>query len=86
MVKKKLNEIPPDIRKLSFEEALNELEEIVQQLESGNIGLEESISTYSRGNMLKMHCQNKLAAAREKVEQIDIASDGNIGIKPLDQN
>lgn len=62
--------IPPDIKKLSFEDALEALEEIVQRLESGEVSLEESIDIYSRGTHLKTHCEQKLQSAREKVERI----------------
>lgn len=59
-----------DIDKMSFEEAMRELETIVQRLESGEIDLEESIEIYSRGNRLKQHCEAKLKAAQSKVEKI----------------
>ena len=63
-------DIPADIRALSFERALEDLEEIVRRLESGEVSLEESITTYTRGTQLKRHCEAKLDAAREQVEQI----------------
>ena len=55
---------------MSFEEAMRELETIVQRLESGDIDLEESIEIYSRGTKLKQHCEAKLKAAQSKVEKI----------------
>ena len=84
MRSKKPHEIPADIRRMSFEKALEELEEIVRSLEGGEIDLEDSISTYTRGTMLKRHCEAKLTAAREKVEQIELAPDGTVIANPVD--
>jgi len=55
---------------MSFEEALAELEEIVTQLESGDIALEESITIYTRGNQLRAHCEAKLKNAQAQIEKI----------------
>ena len=49
-----MSEIPSDIQKLSFEKALAELEEIVDNLESGSTDLEKSIEFYTRGSHLEM--------------------------------
>ena len=68
--------IPADIRKLSFEKALQELEEIVRRLEGSEVSLEESIATYTRGTQLKRHCESKLASAREQVERIELKPGG----------
>ncbi len=61
---------PADIASLSFEQALAELEAIVQKLESGQAPLEESIAMYERGARLKAHCESRLEAARLRVEKI----------------
>mgnify|MGYP001071291712 CR=1 FL=1 len=58
------------VSQLSFEEALQELEGIVRALESGDTSLENAISQYERGTMLKKHCEQKLADARMKVDQV----------------
>ncbi len=55
---------------LSFEEALTELEEILHQIEEGDIGLDEAIAQYARANLLQKHCEAKLQQARLKVAQI----------------
>ena len=55
-----MTKIPDDIKKLSFEKAMEELSEIVENLESGNIDLEKSIEYYTRGSQLRAHCQQKL--------------------------
>lgn len=58
------------VDKMSFEEALAELEGIVRQLEAGEVELEKSIAIYERGAALKAHCDARLKSAELKVEQI----------------
>ena len=71
-----------DIAALSFEDALRELEGIVQQLERGQIKLDEAISAYERGAALKKHCEAKLAEAKAKVDRIVVAVDGSVTSEP----
>jgi len=68
----------PDIGAMGFEEALEELEGIVRQLEAGRFRLDESISAYERGAALKRHCEAKLSEAKAKVEKIALAADGSL--------
>jgi exodeoxyribonuclease VII small subunit len=82
----KKSNISPDITKLSFEEALEQLEEIVNKLEDGSINLEESIDEYTRGVHLKNHCETKLKEATLKVEQITIDKDGKFSTKEFIKN
>ena len=79
-----MGEIPSDIQKLSFEKALAELEEIVDNLESGSTDLEKSIEFYTRGSYLKAHCQQKLDDAVLKLEEIKLSSDGKVSKKEID--
>ena len=72
------------VEKLSFEEALKELEAIVEKLERGDAPLEESITVYQRGAALKAHCEGKLKAAQLKVEKIVLDAGGNAGTEPFD--
>ena len=72
-----------DIARLSFEEALAELEKIVRQLEGGQGALEQAIDAYQRGVLLKRHCERKLAEAQAKIEQIAIAPDGTVTAEPM---
>jgi len=65
-----------DVGKLSFEEAMSALEDVVRQLESGNVPLEQSISLYEHGAKLKAHCEAKLKDAETKVAQITQGADG----------
>ena len=62
--------IPKDIADLNFEDALSQLEEIVRDLEAGQVKLDEAVKSYDRGAMLKRHCETKLADARMKIEKI----------------
>lgn len=59
-----------DIKNLSFEEAIRELEGIVKRLESGQSTLESAIADYSRGSVLRAHCEKKLTEAKLKIEKI----------------
>ncbi len=67
-----------DVSKLSFEEALKELEGIVDKLERGDVLLEQSIEIYERGAALKSHCEAKLKSAELKVEQIVQGAGGKV--------
>ncbi len=73
-----------DIDALSFEDALKELERIVQTLESGQAPLEESISVYERGALLKAHCEKNLEAARLRVEKVVLAQGTPTGVEPAE--
>lgn len=70
-----------DNSKLSFEEALNELETIVRRLEEGTSSLEESLKDYERGSALRLHCEAKLKEAQTKVEKIILAKDGTVAME-----
>ena len=78
------SKIPADIRKLSFEDALAEMEDIVRRLESGQVKLEDAIDSYARGASLKKHCEAKLKEAKARVDKIVLAPDGGIGTEPAD--
>lgn len=64
------------VKDMSFEEAMAELENVVGQLESGNVDLENSIKLYERGAALKAHCEARLKAAEEKVAAITLDENG----------
>ena len=59
-----------DIKELSFERALKELETIVSRLERGDVELEESIAIYERGEALRDHCDRLLKQAEAKGEKL----------------
>jgi exodeoxyribonuclease VII small subunit len=73
-----------DIKEMSFEQAMRELETIVRKLESGQGELETAIKDYERGNALKEHCQNRLMQAKMKVEKIISTPDGQITAAPFE--
>jgi len=77
-------EIPDDIKNMNFEEALAALEDIVRNLESGKVSLEQSIEIYTRGTELKAHCENKLKDATARIEKITKSGDGALSSSPLD--
>ena len=66
----------PDIKDMTFERALKELESIVGRLERGDVELEESITIYERGEALKEHCDRLLKLAEAKVEKLTFSADG----------
>ncbi len=68
-----------DVADMNFEQALRALEEIVHKLESGEAPLDESIALYERGNQLRALCQQRLDAAKARIEAITLGSDGTPG-------
>ena len=72
-----------DISGLSFEDALAELERIVKGLEGGQQKLEDAISAYERGALLRGHCESKLAEAEARVQAIVQKADGSLTTRPL---
>jgi len=72
------------VKDMSFEDALGELETIVEKLERGDAPLEDSIKIYERGAALKAHCEGKLKDAQLKVEKIVLKNDGQAGTAPFD--
>ena len=71
------------IKDMSFEDAMGELESIVQKMESGSAKLEDSIQSYERGIALKQHCESKLREAQEKIEKITMSEDGSAKAEPF---
>ena len=73
-----------DVKSLSFEAAMAELEQVVSQLEQGDVALEDRIKLYERGALLKARCEEKLKEAEEKVSQITLGADGQpTGMTPF---
>ena len=74
-----------DVKEMSFEAALAELERIVAKLESGQAPLAESIAIYERGEALKAHCESLLKSAEARIEKITLSREGKpTGTEPLD--
>ena len=76
--------IPKDVKEMSFEAALDELQKIVGQLESGQGKLDEAIGAYQRGAALKRHCENKLRQAKAQIEKINLGTGGEAETEPFD--
>ena len=73
-----------DIKDMTFERALKELEHIVGRLERGDVELEESITIYERGEALKDHCDRLLKQAEAKVEKMTLGAGGTpTGTEPF---
>jgi exodeoxyribonuclease VII small subunit len=68
--------IAEDISQMSFEQALAALEDIVKQLERGDVPLDQSITLYERGEKLRAACQSRLDAAQARIERIVTGADG----------
>ena len=76
---------PTPVAELAFEDALAQLERIVDRLERGDVALEESIEIYERGEALRARCDTLLKAAELKIEKIRAGRDGKAaGTEPLD--
>lgn len=68
----------PDITALSFEDALKQLEQIVGQLESGEVPLDQAITLYETGDALRRQCQARLDSAQARIEQVRADADGRV--------
>ena len=69
---------------MSFEEALAELEGIVQKLERGQLDLESSIQAYERGTALRAHCAEKLRQVQLRVEKLTLDREGQPRLQPFE--
>jgi exodeoxyribonuclease VII small subunit len=67
-----------NIKDLSFEDAIAKLENIVRELESGRIKLDDAVSAYEQAQALKQHCEAKLKAAQLKIEKLEITSSDEV--------
>lgn len=75
-----------EIAKMTFEQALAELEKIVYKLETGKETLETAINDYEYGNALREFCEKKLAEAKLKIDQIVKKEDGSISLEATEIN
>ena len=62
----------------TFEKALTELENIVRSLESGRVQLEQAVEAYEKGMRLKRLCEQKLADAQARIDQLTVNENGEI--------
>ena len=75
---------PESIKKISFEDALTELEEIVRKIDTGQENLADAIDSFERGVLLKKHCEKMLKDAKLKIEKIASSSEGKINTTEVD--
>ena len=74
-----------DVKTMTFERAIEELESIVKRLEDGKVPLEESVAIYERGETLKRRCEELLRLAEARVDKITTDATGApAGVEPLD--
>lgn len=71
-----MSETDTDIAGMSFEQAMGALEQVVSQLERGEVPLDQSIRLYERGAALKERCAKLLKEAEERVEKITLGEGG----------
>ncbi len=82
MSKKSASHSPPR----NFEDALAELEQILSEIEGGQVGLEQSLVKYERGSFLIQHCRSVLGQAEKKIELLSKSADGQLNSEPLDED
>lgn len=70
-------------KKPGFEQSLNELQTLVERLESGDLSLEESLSTFEQGISLTRECQSALQDAEQRIHVL-LEQNGTLVEKPLD--
>jgi len=70
---------------MKFEEALKKLEKIVDDLEDGNLSLDDSLEKYEEGIRLAKMCAKKLEVAKKKVEILLKSDDGDAKLEPFDE-
>ena len=69
-----------EIKDLSFEEAITQLETIVRELESGRTKLDDAVTAYEKAIALKKFCETKLKDAQLKIEKIEISPSDEVKI------
>lgn len=72
-------------KKFDFEKALKEIEVIVEELERGELSLDESLARYEKGVKLSKECQKKIDVARDKIEKLIKKEDGSFVNEPFDE-
>ena len=74
-----------NLEKLSFEDALIQLENIVRELEAGKIKLDDAVEANEKATALKKFCEEKLKAAQLKIEKINVEPNGNVTVSDFDK-
>lgn len=74
--------MPEKTQSYDFEQALSQLEQLVERMESGDLSLEDSLEAFEQGVKLTRECQTRLSEAEQKVREL-IESNGKIETKPF---
>ena len=69
----------------TFEQSLNDLERIVNQLEEGDLPLEESLKLFEEGVKLARECRDRLTNAERRIQVLMKDANGNLGLQPMDE-
>ncbi len=69
---------------LKYEEALAQLEDLIERIESGQVGLEDSLQAYEQGMKLITHCRSILSAAEQKITELSAQENGKLVAEPTD--
>jgi exodeoxyribonuclease VII small subunit len=67
----------------TFEEALNELEELVREMEEGSLDLDKALARFERGIVLSRICAQKLDQAEKKIDVLICSETGELSLKPV---
>jgi exodeoxyribonuclease VII small subunit len=70
-------------KRLTFEQAMQRLDEIVAAMESGEIGIEDSITRYEEAMKLADHCRRVLDTVEQRIQKIQLESSGQLSTEPL---
>ena len=83
-----MSEPKPDktVQKLKFDQALAELEALVERIESGEVGLEEALKQYERGIALIDRCRSVLAGAEQRIAELTADAEGKLGVVESDND
>jgi exodeoxyribonuclease VII small subunit len=73
-------------KKINFEQALDQLEKLVSELERGDVSLENSLKNYERGVKLANFCQKEIENVKQKVEMLVKKSDGSLALEDFEEN
>lgn len=66
------------VKKLKFEDAIEQVESVIDQIESGDIGLEQSLADYERATKLIAHCRSILDVAEKRITELTLDDQGRL--------
>jgi exodeoxyribonuclease VII small subunit len=66
------------VKKLKFEDAIEQVESVIDQIESGDIGLEQSLADYERATKLIAHCRSILDVAEKRIVELTVDDQGRL--------